>query len=100
MDSNVNMTNEEYSSYVRKLNITSGAFITGVEFNSPAAKAGLQEGDVITKVNDKEISNVAYFRYELYKHKIGDTLEITYLRDGKEKKTSIKLTVNKSVSMG
>lgn len=90
----------EYSSYVRRLNITSGAFITGVEYNSPAAKAGLQEGDVIIKVNDKEISNVAYFRYELYKHKIGDTLEVTYLRDGKEKKASIKLAVNKSVSIG
>ena len=89
-----------YSSYVRRLNITSGAFITGVEYNSPAAKAGLQEGDVITKVNDKEISNVAYFRYELYKHKIGDTLEIAYLREGKEKKVSIKLAVNKSVNIG
>ena len=89
-----------YSRYIREMNITSGVFVAGVEYNSPASKAGLEQGDVITKINGKEISSVAYLRYELYKHKIGDTIEVGIIREGKEKKVSIKLTMKQSTNVG
>ena len=75
-------------------NITSGVAILSVSDNSPAKSAGLQKGDIIIKLNDKDISSVAEFRYELYKNKSGDTINITYLRGGKE--VTVKITLAKN----
>ena len=83
-----------YPQYYRYLNsnITSGVMVIDVQKNSSAENAKLQSGDVITKVNGKEASNVAYLRYELYKYNVGDTIKITFIRDGKEKTVSMKLS--------
>lgn len=81
-----------YSSYLSKSELTSGVMIIDVEKNSPAASGGLKSGDIIVKINGKAISNVAYLRYELYKHNIGDTIEVEIEREGKEKTLSIKLS--------
>ena len=72
--------------------ITSGVVVVEVSKDSGASKSDLQKGDVITKLNDEKIFNVAYLRYELYKYSAGDTITVTYLRDGKEKTTKITLT--------
>lgn len=72
--------------------LSSGVMIVDVEKNSLAEKAGLTSGDVITKINSKEVSNIAYFRYELYKNKIGEKVSITYNRDGKDNTIKIKLS--------
>ncbi len=68
--------------------------IESVEKSSPAEKAGLQAGDIITKINDEEVQNSSYFKYKLYSHKIGDTVKITVDRNGKEKEFKVKLTSN------
>ncbi len=81
-----------YAYYLNKYNISSGVLVMDVDDNSAADKAGIKALDVITKINNKEISNVAYLRYELYKHKIGDTIKITFIRDGKETTVSLKIT--------
>lgn len=80
-----------YSRYLSE-NINSGVMVIGVEKNSSAANAKLQTGDVIVEVNGKEISNVAYLRYELYKYNVGDTIKVKIIRDGDEKTVSIKLS--------
>ena len=72
-------------------NITSGAVIVETVKNSAADKAGLKKGDVITKLNNNKIKDHAYLRYELYQHQAGDTIEITYIRDGKENTTKVTL---------
>ena len=56
--------------------------------------AGLQKGDIILQLEKEKIKSVAKFRYELYKHSIGDEIKITYLRDGKER--SGKATLKES----
>ena len=81
-----------YSVYLRESELTSGVMVIDVEKNSSAEKAKLQTGDIIIEINGNKISNVAYLRYELYKHDIGDTIEITYEREGKEKTVSVKLS--------
>lgn len=86
------MYDRTYSVYLRKSELTSGVMIIDVEKNSGAEKAKLQSGDIIISINGNKISNVAYLRYELYKHNIGDTIEITYEREGKEKTVSVKLS--------
>lgn len=75
-------------------NVEEGVAVYNVEANSPASKAELNKGDIITKLAGKKIKNLAEFRYELYKHSPNEEIEVTYLRNGKEQTT--KLTLGKS----
>lgn len=75
--------------------IKEGVAIIEVVSSSPAAKAGLQKGDIITKLNDEKINSVAKLRYELFKHTPGDKIDITYNRNGKEYTTQITLEESK-----
>ena len=72
-------------------NVTEGVVISTVSDNSPASSAGLEKGDVIIKLGDNDISSLAEFRYELYKHKVGEEVSLKFIRDGKTKDTKIKL---------
>lgn len=74
--------------------ITSGIAVISVVEGSGADKAGLKKGDVIIKLNDDEVTNVAYLKYLLYKYNIGDTIELTYIRDKETKTTTVTLTEN------
>lgn len=87
-----------YFRYTNNGEITSGVMIGDVENNSSAKNAKLQIGDIITEINGNKIINVAYLRYELYKYSVGDTIKVTYIRDGKEKTVSIKLSLKAQVS--
>jgi len=71
--------------------IAKGAIIASVAEESQAKEAGIKKGDVITKINDDEVTDVASFRYYLYSHEIGDTITVTYIRDSKESTVKIKL---------
>ena len=92
----VNLSNVGASD-LRKLNIpsglTSGVVVRSVQNNMPA-NGHLQKYDVITKVDDKEITSSTDLQHALYNHAIGDTIKITYYRNGKEETTSIKLDKN------
>ncbi|MFJ5708921.1 S1C family serine protease [Streptomyces sp. NPDC093105] len=59
--------------------------------NGPAAKAGLRAGDVITGFGDHPIDSGPSLISEIWTHKPGDSVEITYERDGKEAKTTVVL---------
>ena len=56
-----------------------------------AQKAGLQEYDVIHKVNGSVINNLLTLRQELYKHKVGDTVTVSILRNGEPLELSVTL---------
>ena len=75
-------------------NITSGAVIASVENNSPASKAGLQKGDVITKIDGKKVENISRLRYYLYQHNFGDTVSVTYIRNNSENTVELTLEGN------
>lgn len=61
-----------------------GVRIGGVNPTSPAASAGLKEGDVITKLNDQNIEDLRAYSEALKKVQPGDSLSVTFTRDGKE----------------
>ena len=75
-------------------NITEGVVVVQAEKGSGAYDAGLTTGDVITKIDGKEVKDSAYLRYELYQHQAGDTIKVTYIRDGKEHTVDIKLSAS------
>ena len=68
--------------------------IIGVEDGSPASKAGLKKGDIIVKLGDKEVGSLADFRYELYKHEVGESIKLSLYRDGKL--TTVDVTLGKN----
>ena len=54
-------------------------------------KTNLKAGDIITKIENNIIKDTSYFKYHLYQYKINDIIEITYIINGKERKTKVFL---------
>ena len=72
-----------------------GVKFSDVRPGSPAAKAGLQAGDVLTQFGDKAIHNLYDFTDALRRSKVGDVVEVTVLREGKPMKVSVTLEQRK-----
>ncbi|MFC9506578.1 S1C family serine protease [Streptomyces sp. NPDC057002] len=62
-----------------------------VEPGGPAAKAGLKPGDVITKLDDRVIDSGPTLIGEIWTHKPGDKVTITYERGGKQQTVDVTL---------
>lgn len=75
--------------------INEGIILVKVNNGYPASDAGLKDMDVVTKINGEKVTTTSQFKYELYKYSIGDTIEVTYVRNGKEKTTKVKLDKSK-----
>lgn len=60
----------------------SGVYITGVMPTSAAAAAGLREGDVIQRIDGIALSSSAEFSERIARHRPGDVVKLTYLRNG------------------
>ncbi len=69
-----------------------GALINQVFADSPAAKAGFTQGDIITAIDGKPVESMNGLKTHLLEYAVGDTVEITYFRDGKEQKTKLTFT--------
>jgi len=65
-----------------------GAKVTSVSDESPAEKAGLEEGDVITRINDTKIESPEDLVKAIGKFKPEEKVTVTYRRDNKEKKSN------------
>ena len=68
-----------------------GVYIDKVSDGSAAEEAGLEKGDVITEIDGREVSKMAELQEQISQHKPGDKVNITYLRNKKEKHTSVTL---------
>ncbi len=80
-----------------------GILVAQVSEDSPAQKAGLRQGDVIVKFRGKQVSDVGDFRNRVALTAPGSKVELTVLRDGKEKTLEVtigKLTKDKLVAAG
>jgi len=64
-----------------------GVGILGVTPDSPAAKAGLRNGDVMIKADDTPVATAQQLQEALAQHKPGDTVRITFLRPPGEAQT-------------
>lgn len=73
-------------------NLTDGVGISEVVKDSPADKAGLIAGDTIIGIDNDTVKDTATLRYKLYKHSVGDTIKITYVRNNKTETTKVLLT--------
>src|SRR5690606_862172 len=70
--------------------------VRGAVSSSPAAQAGLQPGDVVTKVDGDKVVDRVDLERALIGHKPGESVELVVRRDGEEKTLSITLAASTS----
>ena len=74
------------------LSTSNGVLVTNVTEGSPAEKAGIKSGDVITQVNDSKVNSASQLVAQIASLKIGSNISLTYIRDGKTYKVDTVLT--------
>ncbi|AFK85761.1 MULTISPECIES: S1C family serine protease [Thermoanaerobacterium] len=72
-------------------NIPVGLYIAQVQQGSGADEAGLQAGDVITAVDGTKVQTFDALQSIISKHKVGDTITVTFWRNGRTMSTKVKL---------
>lgn len=77
-----------------------GAKITDISKGSAAEKAGLKEGDIITRINDQKIASPEDLSRTVRKYKPEEKVTIGYKRDGKDQSQSIALGKRKTTITG
>lgn len=77
---------------IQDLELGEGVKIIEVEEGSDAAKAGLRKGDIIKKVNGKEIAGADDMRSKVLGIKPGDSLSVELNRNGKIQKANVQLS--------
>ena len=72
----------QYYNLIRNSGLDNGVIVIAVEEGSPADEAGLRPNDIITAINDEDVTNVAYLKYYLYQYSVGETVTLTVYRNG------------------
>lgn len=70
-----------------------GAYVAEVEEGGPAETAGMQVGDIITKLNDINVSSRDDLLDEMKYHTIGETVTVTVLRKGEDGYSQVELSI-------
>ncbi|NJB85587.1 Do/DeqQ family serine protease [Lewinella marina] len=75
-----------------RLPAASGALITDLTPNGPAARAGLQMGDVMTAINGVAINSSPEMQEQLSRYRPGQRVQVTFIRDGESRSKTVLLT--------
>jgi S1-C subfamily serine protease len=74
-----------------KLAVNEGAYVVGVTSGTPAADAGIKEGDVIVQIGDATIKNTADVQAAVRSHRPGDSVQVVVNRKGDRQTFDAKL---------
>src|SRR5699024_11330406 len=69
----------------------SGALLVDVEDGTPAAEAGLNSGDLVIAVDGDRVAGMIDLQAQVSTRRPGDTVQITYMREGEEHDTDVQL---------
>ena len=72
-----------------------GAMVQEVLAGAPAAEAGLRSGDLITAVGKTAVKSVDELIIAIREHKVGETVTLTYYRNGQKQTARVTLQDNK-----
>lgn len=75
-----------------KLGTEKGVYVVQIYTDSPAAAAGMKEGDIITGLEDKDIESMTQLISGLFKYRPGDTVKLTVIRDQRPMTFNVTLT--------
>jgi Do/DeqQ family serine protease len=73
------------------LDVTRGVYVYGVSENGSANQAGIKKGDIITNINSQSVNSVSEMLEAIGQHRPGETINVTYSRDGKDRNVSLLL---------
>ena len=74
-----------------RLGVENGALVSDVQPDTPAADAGIREDDVIVRIADTPIETMDDLIIAVRKAEVGDTVEVVYIRDQRERSTEVTL---------
>jgi serine protease Do len=77
-----------------------GVYLTNVQPKSGAAKAGLKPGDIIQKIDGVEVTSSTEFSERIARHRPGDKVALSYLRNGKTTSATVTLMGEEAVNEG
>lgn len=75
----------------RDIALNAGVYIAGVGPESAAEKAGMEEGDIIVEIEGNRVASVAELQELVARNSPGDKIDVTFMRDGKERTTNATL---------
>lgn len=84
-------TVDQYVAMINRLPIGKGVVVAYVSPGSPAAEAGLQESDVITQFEGKEVTTAEELINTIHESQIGQEVTITFVRGNETKTISVRL---------
>lgn len=76
-----------------ELGLPKGAYISDIDMNSPAMKKGIQKGDIIIRVGDKEINTAADYMNAVRGYSANQEISITVLRSAQDEYEEMEFTV-------
>ncbi|MCB0826033.1 MAG: trypsin-like peptidase domain-containing protein [Armatimonadetes bacterium] len=90
---------EDVKPYIlQEQNLKGGAIVTQIPNNSPSYAAGLRKDDIITRLNGEQLHGELELRIALMEKSPNETVELTYVRDGKVREAKVKLTTPEPVA--
>ncbi|EGW38950.1 trypsin-like peptidase domain-containing protein [Desulfosporosinus sp. OT] len=89
---NVQIDPRYTAEYASQRGWPAGAYVSKVTLGGPADRAGIIAGDVLTKLNNKEIKSSLELTHELFKYNPGDKVTVTIYRNNKTQDVSVTLT--------
>jgi len=82
-----------------RLGFNEGAILAKVQPGSPAEKAGLKSGDIVTAYNGRPVKSGSALRNRLGLTPVGEDIELTLVRDGREQKVRAQIAAQPSQSV-
>lgn len=79
------------SARANNLGATEGALVVAVSDGGPAADAGIQENDIITKIDGEQVTSADGLIIALREYEVGDKVTLTVVRDSKEQEVEVTL---------
>lgn len=73
------------------LSVNQGAYVAEVTSGSPADQAGIKQGDIITAIDDQEITSSDGVVLAVRSHNVGDTVQVKLMRGSQEMTVSVTL---------
>lgn len=91
----INIVDVALVSEQQNLDVVSGVYVSSVNDNTAAEEAGLEDGDIIVGINDRDVINVSELQELVARNRPGDQVKVTFLRDGD--KRSVVATLRNNV---